>query len=155
MSHCQPAPGEINVPSPSIAADALHLLASRTVAGKQKFRKYSTARPEYDSDDENDSACPVFDAFYEPVGNKRSHTMCHFDGPQFRKLCNGFSTKVCDTHNVGPGRKYVCNGMDLLLMALVVLKCGTQWDIAAHFLIQKVQISKKWLLSLSMGYGSL
>lgn len=58
-----------------------------------------------DSDEENDSDCPIFGRFYEAGGIDAIHKMTNFDPQDFDYIWGLFSNFVLMNYNVGRGRK--------------------------------------------------
>lgn len=90
-----------------------------------------SASRDADSDEEADAECPVFDKFYAVDGNASIKVLTNFTGVEFRKLYSLLEDTILEKWNIGRGKKCQQKPMDVLLMALTVLKHGGTWDLLA------------------------
>lgn len=114
------------------AADALRLLAERSILREEDVRQYNKDPDLDESDTEADSPCPIFDRFYEEGGAEGIKQMSHFDPMQIEKMWLEIFEHVSATYNVGRGRRSDVSGKDAFFMTLVVLKHGGLWDELAR-----------------------
>lgn len=92
------------------------------------LNRHSTVRAETEDADE-DRDCPIFDSFYDADGNEGVMKMVNFSAPEFRALYASIHDRIVTLWNVGRGRKSPHTPMDVLFMALTVLKHGGSWDV--------------------------
>ena len=85
-----------------------------------------------DTDEENDSNCPIYDSFYNDGGSQSIKAMCNFDSTQFFELWIMIEDYVSKNWNVGRGKRTQYKAQDVLFMTLTVLKHGQQWNFTAR-----------------------
>jgi len=113
------------------AQASLNMLIRSHQERENAISAQSAAR-DADSDEEIDAECPVFDQFYAVDGNASIKTMTNFTGLEFRRLYGLLEDTIGEKWNIGRGKKCQQKPMDVLFMALTVLKHGGSWDILAQ-----------------------
>ena len=113
--------------STSEAQQALTLLADTALSRQQELLQYS-ADPANDTDDDNDSDSPIMDTFYNSGGQRAIVKMTNFNAKEFRFIYSKIEGLVSENWNVGKGRRTQYKPKDVLLMTLVMLKHGGQWE---------------------------
>jgi len=102
---------------------SLNLLNSVAQA-RQNDIMQAPSSPVVDSDDEADAECPIFDQFYAIDGNESIIEMTNFTAVEFRKLYTILHPTMNANWNIGRGRRCLQKPMDVLFMAVTVLKHG-------------------------------
>lgn len=112
--------------------NALTLLADAASKHRDEITEYDAESDVPDSDDENDSTCPVFDSFYNDGGSGAILSMTNFPPDKFNHIWNNVSEALHQTLSVGRGKKSSVGPKDSLFMFLTVLKHGGTWDFLAR-----------------------
>ena len=121
----------------------LRLLEDAAIERQTTLAEYDRASAPVESDDENDSDCPIFDLFYDSGGSRSIVKMTNFTPRKFLAIWNAVSGDVMQKWNVGRGRKSQYTGKDALFMLLTVLKHGGSWDsLAQMFKIKGLTFGK-------------
>lgn len=124
---------DIPVHTHAAGQNPLRLLANPSKERGGEISRYNTnTRPE-DSDDENDSSCTVFDAFYDCVGSASIQQMTNFDAAEFHTVWGMHFEALNWFYKYGPSRKYLHERKDVLSRSLLVLKHVGDWYFLARF----------------------
>ena len=111
------------------AASALSLLAEAALQREQNLAEHNGDQRDESSDDEADSVCPYFDAFYAEGGVQGIKDMINFTPVEFEEIWLHIARFVTTNYNCGRGKRSKVKGKDMVFMLLVVLKHGGRWDI--------------------------
>ena len=119
------------------AANALRLLAEAAVERNEDLEMYAAEPYLEDTDDENDSECPVFDTFYEQGGSSSIISVINFDVQEFDTLWQENREHITEHFNIERGRKSPHTAKDVLFMTLTVMKYAGNWDMMANLFGKK------------------
>ena len=114
------------------AANALRLLAEAVVECNEDLDMYAAEPDLEDTDDDNDSECPVFDTFYEQGGSSSIISMITFNVQEFDTLWRGDREHIMEHFNIERGKKYPHTAKDVLFMTLTAMKHASNWDMIAN-----------------------
>ena len=113
------------------ASNALQVLAETVADHEADVAQYSQG-DNVQSDEENESSCPVFDRFYESGGVEGIKNMTNFTPSQFNQLFNYIEEKVNTLYLSGRGRRTTHTPKDIFFMTLCTLKHGMSWAGMAY-----------------------
>lgn len=119
------------------AANALAQLAEVHDDRNAELNQYAANRDPVESDDENDSPTPIFDAFYNSGGSATILAMTNFTPQEFERCWDIIADFVRTNWNVGRGRRCAHSGRDVFFMLLTVMKHGGNWDFLAEMFKMK------------------
>ena len=74
--------------STNTVANALSMLAEAAASHREDIDRYDAEPEQVDSDDENDSQCPVFDMYYNNGGSASILSLTYFTPDVFESLWN-------------------------------------------------------------------
>lgn len=86
------------------AAQGLLLLAEAHDERESALEEYAPEPEQQDTDEENDSECPIFDSFYESGGSAGITKMINFDPKEFDTVWNLFGDFIERHYNTGRGK---------------------------------------------------
>ncbi len=119
--------------SPSKVQGSLQLLAGLAAAQEEELNNYSKETVHSDSEEEDDTNCPIFRSFYNDGGGAKAiMNMTNFSTCEFRRLWRVVDGFVSANWNIGRGRKCLYCPRDILFMTLTTIKYGGQWDVLAR-----------------------
>lgn len=132
----------------SAAAAALLLLNQRAAIRIENVNQFETVIDRDDSEQENDSSCPVLDSFYNIDGNTSLVQMTNYTYSEFNTLWDDLRECIDAKWNKGRGRRCKYGGKDALFMLLVTLKHATKWDLLAHVFGTKAPTFERMTIAL-------
>ena len=97
------------------AFQALQILSDVAADRQTQIQQYPTSILHDSSDEEENSTCPIYDAFYQANGSEGILRMTNFSSNEVEEIYGQIKTFISDNWNVRRGRRFRHSPFDAFL----------------------------------------